>query len=95
MKSLTIEAPDDVFDQAVAAVALNTGWIPQVNGGEGTIIDNPVSQIDHAKSQLLKWLGDHVRAHANKQADAAAKTIRDQTELVVSQMAQVVSINVG
>lgn len=95
MKSITILAPDEQFDAVVDAICENKGYQSQINGGDGKVIDNPVSKLDFAKNELLVWLGDHLRSKVNKQLDTAINAQRKAAAEQVTAMAEVVTITVG
>lgn len=95
MKSITISAPDEQFDLCVEAICENNGYSPQVNGGDGKVIDNPVSKVEFAQSKLLGWLGDHLRSKVNKQLESAIAEQRKMAAEQVSALADVVTITVG
>jgi ribosome-binding ATPase YchF (GTP1/OBG family) len=95
MKSITISAPDEQFDLCVEAICENKGYQSQINGGDGKVIDNPVSKLDFAKNELLAWLGDHLRSKVNKQLESAIADQRKKASEQVSAMAEVVTITVG
>jgi hypothetical protein len=94
MKSITISAPDEQFDECVDAICETNGYSPKVNGGDGKIIDNPITKIEFAKSCLLAWLGGPIRSKINKQLDAVINEQRKAADEQVKALASVVTLTV-
>lgn len=94
MKSITISAPDEQFDLCVDAICEEGSYSAKVNGGDGKVIDNPISKVDFAKSKLLAWLGDKLRAKVNRQLEAAVTAQRKAAADQVTALASVVTMTV-
>lgn len=76
VKTLTITAPEAVFDQTVQALAYKSG----------NVTDDPVQMLEFAKEQLITELGDIAKNHvsflirraATQQAEQAISAAADQ-----------------
>ena len=65
MPQLSITADKTIFDQTVAAICDNAGWVTE-NG----------DQLEFAKIKILDWFGEQLRVYAEKQLkDVQQKTL--------------------
>lgn len=73
MKSITITAPDDIFDQTVMAMADDfTG-------------DDETERLEFAKEKLIAMLGEKVKEHYRRQIrQAAQETVELATSNAIS-----------
>jgi len=91
MKTLTISAPDALFDQAVQAVCNQYGYQPTLPDGSA----NPQSATDFAKAQLILWIRHNIEADAVKQATAAVDAARQQIQQTLDTAASSIVATVG
>ena len=82
MKSITISAPDELFDQTVAAICGQYGYQAQVADPDhpGEQMSNPVTSESFAKAQLLRWLRENIEAYTVRQANAAVDAARSSIQ---------------
>lgn len=68
MKTLTITAPDEIFDQTVNALAYIGGWVDVPSDPE-----NAANKLAFAKERLIVLLGDQNREYATQQIRRAGQ----------------------
>jgi hypothetical protein len=88
-KSLTITAPDALFDQAVAAVCGQYGYQAKVPdpAHPGQTMANPQSPVDFAKLQVVAWIGENINAWGGKQIDQSVQSQKEQLQQSVKDAA--------
>lgn len=89
MKTLSISAPDLLFDQGVGALCEIYNYRLQVENpafdrdlpeSETNVrmIPNPISREAFAQHQIVAFIADNVRMLAQRRAEIAARLARDQ-----------------
>lgn len=69
MKTLTITAPDEIFDQTVNALAYLGGWADLSDDP-----DNEAKKLAFAKERLIVLLGDQNREYVSQQIRQTAQS---------------------
>jgi hypothetical protein len=92
MKSITISAPDDLFDQAIAALCANYGYTATIPNPDNILqqIPNPITAEDFAKNRLLYFMRENMEAAVIKQASVAVETARAQAEAQLNAVSSLV-----
>ena len=84
MKTLTITAPDAIFDQTVNALAYAGGWADVAGDPE-----NEANKLSFAKERLIVLLGDQNREYAAQQIRRAGQAqIQATIETAFGQIAK-------